>query len=117
MNNGTKNAALSAKSHATVVARAQGCCGGPGDPIDSNTRKQTSLLHFGFQDAVNLRLLPVFGPTKLRLYGPQRFKKVKPGRPTKLALAMQLIVGFCNLEQQPTCIKNNKSIICSADPH
>ena len=31
--NGTKIAALSAKSRATVVARAQGCCGGPGAPI------------------------------------------------------------------------------------
>jgi len=31
------------------------------------------------------------------------------------ALAMQLIVNFCNLQQQPTCIKNIKSIICSAE--
>ena len=30
------------------------------------------------------------------------------------ALAMQLIVLFCN---QPTCIKNIKSITCSGDPH
>ncbi len=61
-------------------------------------------------------LLPVFGPSELRVYGPQRFKKVKPGRPTKMALAMQLIIIFCNLQQQPTSIKNIKSIICSADP-
>jgi len=33
-----------------------------------------------------------------------------------LALAMQLIFIFCNLQQQPTCIKNIKIIICSADP-
>ena len=24
---------------------------------------------------------------------------------------------FCNLQQQPTCIKNIKSITCSGDPH
>ena len=33
------------------------------------------------------------------------------------ALAMQLIELFCNLQQQPTCIKNIKSITCSGDPH
>ena len=33
------------------------------------------------------------------------------------ALAMQLIVPFCNLQQQPTCIRNIKSITCSGDPH
>ena len=33
------------------------------------------------------------------------------------ALAMQLIVLFCNLQQQPICIKNIKSITCSGDPH
>ena len=33
------------------------------------------------------------------------------------ALAMQLIILFCNLQQQPTCIKNIKSITCSGDPH
>ena len=32
------------------------------------------------------------------------------------ALAMQSIVFFCNLQQQPTCIKNMKGIDCSADP-
>ncbi len=108
------------RSHAAVIARAQGYCGGSGDPIDPNTRKQTSLLHFGLQDAVqtrvNPRLLPVFGPIKLRLYGPQRFKKVKLGRPTELALAMQPIVIFCNLEQQPTCISHNKKCCLLCPP-
>ena len=32
------------------------------------------------------------------------------------ALAMQLSVLFGNLQQQPTCIKNIKGIICSGDP-
>ena len=31
------------------------------------------------------------------------------------ALAMQLIVLFCYLKQQPTCIKSIKSITCSSD--
>ena len=33
------------------------------------------------------------------------------------ALAMQLIVLFCNLQRQPTCIRNIKSITCSGDPN
>ena len=30
--------------------------------------------------------------------------------------AMQLIVLCCNLQQQPTCIKNIQNITCSGDP-
>jgi len=99
---------LSAKSHATAVAHALGFCGGPGNPIDSSTRKQTSLLHFGFQDPVNPRLLPVFGPNKLRVYGPPRFKEVKPDRPAKLAPAMQLIVFFATANSSRPVLKTSK---------
>jgi hypothetical protein len=45
----------------------------------ASNQKQTSLLRFGFQDAVNPYLLPVFGPANLPVYGPQP----KPQRPKK----------------------------------
>ena len=50
---------------------------------------QSSLLNFGFQNAVNANLLPVFGPANLPVYGPQPkrlpVQKQKAGRPKKLA--------------------------------
>ncbi len=43
-------------------------------------------------------------------------RKLKLGRPTKLALTMQLIVIFATWNSSRHVLKTIKSIFCSADP-
>ena len=75
----------------------------------ATNQKQSSLLRYGFQDAVNPYRLPVFGPANLPVYGPQpkpqRPTKPKFGRPAKLAQPEQQLYFFATLNSSRPVLK------------